>query len=72
MSNNVASRDLKILVDANLIDPKGERRGRFYVASPAVAEIRQKLRLPKQIDDPFAPNGQLQIPTGQANLFPAN
>ena len=72
VSNNVASRDLKILVDTNLIVPKGERRGRFYVASPAVAEIRQKLRLPKQIDDPFAPNAELQISTGQATLFPAN
>ena len=34
ISNNLASRDLKALVDANLLVAKGERRGRFYVASP--------------------------------------
>ena len=70
VSNNLASRDLKILVDTNLIVPRGERRGRYYVASPTVAEIRQKLRLPKQIDDPFAPDAQLRVPIGQTTLFP--
>ncbi len=63
---------LKILVDTNLIVAKGERRGRYYVASPTVAEIRRKLRLPKQVDDPFAPDGRLQAPTGQAALSLVN
>lgn len=72
VSNNVASRDLKILVDTNLVVAKGERRGRYYVASPTVAEIRRRLRLPKQVDDPFAPDGPLQAPTGQAAFSPVN
>ena len=63
---------LKIPVDTNLIVAKGERRGRYYVASPTVAEIRRKSRLPKQVDDPFAPDGPLQAPTGQAALSPVN
>ncbi len=54
VSKNLASRDLKVLVDAGLLVPEGERRGRFYSAAPVVAEIRQKLRLPKKVDDPFA------------------
>ena len=72
VSNNLASRDLKVLVDTKLIVANGERRGRYYVASPTVAEIRRTLRLPKQADDPFAPDGPLQVPSGQTTLFPVN
>ncbi len=54
VSKNLASRDLKVLVDIELLVPEGERRGRFYSVAPIVAEIRQKLRLPKKVDDPFA------------------
>ncbi len=72
VSNNLASRDLKVLVDTDLIVAKGERRGRHYEASPTVAEIRRKLRLPKQAADPFASDGPLQVPAGQATLFTAN
>ena len=57
VSKNLASRDLKVLVDAGLLVPEGERRGRFYSAAPIVAEIRQKLRLPKKVNDPFAEGG---------------
>jgi len=72
VSNNLASRDLKMLVDADLLVSEGEKRGRFYRASPTVAEIRRTLRLPRQVDDPFDPAGQLQNSPGQASLFPAN
>ena len=57
VSNNLASRDLKMLVDAGLLIPDGEKRGRFYVAGPRVAEIRRRFRLPRAGDDPFAPSG---------------
>ncbi len=56
VSNNLASRDLKLLTDAGLLIPEGEKRGRHYVASPEVFTIRQKHRRPKGIDDPFADN----------------
>lgn len=54
VSNNLASRDLKSLVDAGLITPEGERRGRYYVAADAVRAIRERHRMPRGIDDPFA------------------
>lgn len=57
VSKNLASRDLKLLVDAGLLVPDGEKRGRFYVAGPRVGEIRRRVRLPRAIDDPFAPSG---------------
>lgn len=53
ISNNLASRDLKLLVDAGFLEAKGEKRGRHYVAAPPVREIREKNRRPKGIDDPF-------------------
>jgi len=53
VSNNLASRDLKALVDAQLLVPKGERRGRHYVASDSVKAIAIKHRLPRGIPDPF-------------------
>ncbi len=53
VSNNLASRDLKALVDAGLLVAEGERRGRHYVAGEAVRRIRERSRLAKGVDDPF-------------------
>lgn len=53
ISGNLASRDLKQLVDAGLLESKGERRGRHYVAAAPVREIRERNRRPKGVDDPF-------------------
>lgn len=53
VSNNLASRDLKALVDAGLLMPEGEKRGRDYVAAPMIREVRERLRMPKGNDDPF-------------------
>ena len=69
ISKNLASRDLKALVDAGLLVPEGEKRGRFYIASPAIAELRRKLRLPRSVDDPFAEDGPTQTAGRQASLF---
>ena len=54
VSNNLASRDLKQLVDAGLLEAKGEKRGRHYIADAPVRDIREKNRRPKGVDDPFA------------------
>lgn len=69
ISKNLAGRDLKALVDANLLLPEGEKRGRFYIASQKVKEIRKELRLPRDIDDPFAEDSEVQVLTHQATLF---
>jgi Fic family protein len=53
ISNNLASRDLKALVDIGLLTPRGEKRGRHYIASEIVIESRDRNRLPKGNDDPF-------------------
>ncbi len=57
ISEQTAGRDLKLLVEGGLLEPHGERRGRFYTATEALSEvwrvIRQR-RAPRQNVDPFA------------------
>ncbi len=54
VSDRVASSDLKRLVDAGLLDAVGEKRGRHYVASARVANMRDALRVPRDVTpDPF-------------------
>jgi Fic family protein len=56
ISELTATRDLKAMVDAGLIEPVGERRARFYVASPTLIETRQAIRdarPPRDSEDPF-------------------
>lgn len=48
-----ASRDLGKLVDHELLVPRGEKRGRFYVGSEWVGRLRADAAEPKLIPDPF-------------------
>lgn len=51
-----ATRDLKELVDAGLLVPRGERRARFYVGSDGLRGIWQGVRAarpPRPDEDPF-------------------
>ncbi len=68
VSKNLASRDLKLLVDANLLVPEGEKRGRAYGPAPVVAAIRERLRIAKRVEDPFAEGGPAH--PRQEGLFP--
>ena len=56
ISDQMASRDLKSLVDAGLLIPYGEKRGRYYMAADSIIEMRKKTREPKSVTDPFATN----------------
>lgn len=50
-----ATADLKRLVEAELLEPKGERRGRYYLGSAQLRELRAKTREPRErpLPDPF-------------------
>ena len=68
MTEATASRDLRQMVDKGLLQPKGEKRGRFYVGTKELFAVRHKIvemRDPRDDSDPFegapAP-GQLFIP----------
>ena len=53
ISDHLASRDLKALVEAGLLAPHGERRGRFYLAPDSLKSIRVATRPDKAVEDPF-------------------
>lgn len=55
VSEIVASRDLKLLVDAGLLVPEGEKRGRVYLASDELRRMGQAASAgeQKRIPDPF-------------------
>jgi len=53
ITENVASRDLKELVDAGFLISTGEKRGRYYEASALVKSIRERSREPRANIDPF-------------------
>lgn len=63
ISEQIASRDLKVLVDQGLLVPEGERRGRYYIASPEVMALRERSREARSVEDPFAaPSAQAFLP----------
>jgi Fic family protein len=53
VSEHLASRDLKALVDAGLLVAEGEKRARFYMASPKVTSIRKSIAESAPILDPY-------------------
>ena len=57
ISDLTASRDLKAMVDGDLLLPVGERRGRYYVAPEILKDLRAQVRasrVPRGDQDPFA------------------
>lgn len=71
LSDQVAGRDLGSCVRAGYLLPKGEKRGRFYVASPQLTAIRERTRESRRtIDDPFAedPDVPIRIALGDSDV----
>lgn len=65
LNDVMASRDLKAAVQAGLLIPTGERRGRTYTGSPELRALVDKMRLEhiKSVPDPFVPTtAQLPFP----------
>lgn len=54
VSDVVASRDLKRLSDLGLLEPVGEKRGRYYIAGAPLREIYRLARLKQSpVGDPY-------------------
>jgi Fic family protein len=55
VSDLVASRDLRVLVEAGLLLPQGERRGRTYTRTDELGRLEQSIRIDRPEDraDPF-------------------
>lgn len=53
VSSVVARNDLHELTQRGLLEPQGEKRGRYYMASLTLKEIRTRVAENKRIPDPF-------------------
>jgi Fic family protein len=56
ISSQSASRDLKAMIELGLLEPVGERRRRYYLASEDVRKLWLGIRAerpPREIEDPF-------------------
>lgn len=65
ISSLTASRDLRALVDARLLEPFGQTRGRYYLGADSVIAERKRIqetRAPKETSDPF------EMATGQLSF----
>jgi len=62
VSEQVASRDLKALVDHGFLEPKGETRGRYYLATPFLKEVYLRNYERRSSFDPFM-EGPMPSPT---------
>ena len=64
VNENIAGRDLGRLVEAGLLATRGERRGRYYVATPTLTALNDSIRVErKPVEDPFAtPPGETPGP----------
>lgn len=56
MSDETAGKDLRALVAHGYLVPKGEKRGRIYIASERLLALREQSRAPnlRPLTDPFA------------------
>ncbi|MGH8903845.1 MAG: Fic family protein [Egibacteraceae bacterium] len=55
VSDQTASRDLRALVEAELLEPRGEKRGRFYLATRALRGLREATRQSVRVDEHVDP-----------------
>jgi len=53
VTENLASRDLKLLVDKKILVPAGEKRGRYYEPSSKLKGLRKEVWSPFKIPDSF-------------------
>ncbi len=61
ITDHTAGRDLKLLVTNKLLVARGERRGRWYEASPLVIAIRESCQEDRKISDPFEAPGHAGV-----------
>jgi Fic family protein len=55
ISDLTATRDLQAMVRAGLLTPRGETRGRYYVGSPSILEMREVIRAGRPPRDAYDP-----------------
>lgn len=57
VSMHIATRDLRLLVEQGYLEARGEKRGRYYVASEKLRIHRLETRMKKPAPNPYAGSG---------------
>ena len=68
VSVHVATRDLRALVECDLLIPHGEKRGRYYLASERLGVLRTNTRIRRVVPDPY--EDDLTSPSDDEPLLP--
>jgi hypothetical protein len=63
ISEQSASKDLRTLVEAGLLEAHGAKRGRFYLATPKILEVQRDAAEDRVIPDPY---GDASVPLALA------
>jgi hypothetical protein len=53
VSAQIAKRGLKVLVTNGLLEARGEKRGRYYIASKTLSGLYEQSKVDRPIRDPF-------------------
>ncbi|MFF5176697.1 Fic family protein [Micromonospora sp. NPDC000316] len=53
LTDDQATRDLRALVRAGMLEQRGQTRGRYYLAAPALRDLAAPALIPKEITDPY-------------------
>lgn len=69
VTEQTASRDLHRLVEVNLLEPQGEKRARYYVASAFLKKKWSSMQHARTVTDPFSGTQQIQERPQQESLF---
>ena len=64
VSIHIATRDLKALTETGLLEPHGEKRGRYYTGSAEILKHRLETRIRRPIPDPYEAFGDTARPPG--------
>jgi len=69
ITHGLASKDLMSLAGNGLLVPVGERKGRYYVASPRLQEIRRQAAENRFIANPYEENARSTVATATATAM---
>lgn len=53
ISESAATRDLRELCEAKLLEPVGQKRGRYYIGTEALRSVRTRIRDTRPVSDPY-------------------
>ena len=70
LSEVVASRDLRKMSDLGLLEPVGEKRGRYYIAATPIKQLRARTRDKTRAPNPYQLLSNMPVPAESQLALP--